>query len=346
MIELFIVLSMRGSGRPGEGPNRWKIKPVVDAEHTTDDLVWAARAQSLPATNRLVVDWEELGLIDLRDRHPLGRGAGSRKGTWPNEQRNLFLTVLRKRQDVEQVATLCNIPVGVWLWWGDRYVPQRQVRRALETWTGRKRRVSEADARAAARRLVNDFGLRDGSSPRGYGGTALVDFIAEQLHSGLRDEPAWEEQIQKLGPGEARAVDGVLFAVTPSNASALLRARVHAVRRLQHFSMHEFEWARFMYLYGRGDYAAHQETLASFPRFGRLFTPEGLDDILNRACLDLITVLGLPSTTRTRFPAGDLRNPQTWTTDDLRAELSGTRVTAQAIELNIDIVSSRSMASQ
>src|SRR5437660_1550469 len=106
--------------------------------YTAEDLVRAAHERGFEdVSSRLVVDWVQRGLIDQptkTGRGP-GGGRGTRKGTWPRFQRDLFLREVDQHHDrARRIATLCNIPVFVWLWWGDDWVPLRQVVRAMDTY--------------------------------------------------------------------------------------------------------------------------------------------------------------------------------------------------------------------
>ena len=105
--------------------------------YTAADLAADATAAGAPVSTRLITDWVERGLLDRPRRRGLGRGRGT-VATWPENQRQLFLALLdQRRRGVKRLATLCNLPVTIWL---DsegldlEYVPLRQVRRCLATW--------------------------------------------------------------------------------------------------------------------------------------------------------------------------------------------------------------------
>src|SRR5689334_1712348 len=86
-------------------------------------------------TERLVTDWANQGLLDHGERVPNPNGRGAYY-VWPDNQRDLFLTLLAKRPALKAVATLATIPVSIWLYWGDEWIGLPQVRRALDTWVG------------------------------------------------------------------------------------------------------------------------------------------------------------------------------------------------------------------
>lgn len=128
-----------------------------DAEprHTAEALVTAARQRGYPATKRLVADWVSIGLLDRG--HDRGQGKGKGKVyLWSENQRRLFLSLLVKQGSVRR-AVLLNIPVWLWLNWGDAYVPLRQVRRALAAWVGVNQRAGVKRARITARQVVGEL---------------------------------------------------------------------------------------------------------------------------------------------------------------------------------------------
>ena len=262
--------------------------------YTLEQLLAAADEEGLTASERLVVDWVSLGLLDRPEHRGAGQGRGSDKGTWPSEQLQLFPSLLRKRAAAQSVATLANIPVWLWLVWGDRYVPLRQVRRALSTWA-RQQWASEAKARRAARQLVADFDTRE---PRTR--TDVIALITEALR-GMReingdrfaDMDALREQLARLGEGETLETGGATFTLTPAGAAQLISARLDALRHLSEFSDAAFHWARFTYNVGRADYGRRAPELAEHERFGHVFQDTSLEEMMNRACLDLVTTLGL-----------------------------------------------------
>src|SRR5439155_25393907 len=93
-----------------------------------------------------------------------GGGRGTRKGTWSQFQRDLFLReVDQHHAEARKIATLCNIPVFVWLWYGDDWVPLRQVIRAMATYRRAYRKGSANAGRIAATELARDLGTPGGS---------------------------------------------------------------------------------------------------------------------------------------------------------------------------------------
>src|SRR5712692_2245104 len=136
-------------------------------EYLAEDLVREAHERGFKEVKpRLVVDWVQLGLLDKPTKTGRGKGGGrgTKKGVWPQHQADLFFSLLdQHRRQAKRIPTLCNIPVFVWLWWGDEFVPVRQVHRAMLTYAGAYRRSSATRARYSGREVARDLGSPGGS---------------------------------------------------------------------------------------------------------------------------------------------------------------------------------------
>jgi hypothetical protein len=125
--------------------------------YTKAQMLQAAAAEGLPANGPLFDRWITLGLLDAARAAGRGYGRGVLR-TWPEGQLQLWRTLLSQRQrGVTRPRTLANVPVALWLFWGEDYVPLRQVRRALETYAEIGRAAPRHDYREAARTLVRDL---------------------------------------------------------------------------------------------------------------------------------------------------------------------------------------------
>ena len=102
---------------------------------TIDHLIADAAEHGHQVIARLVRDWSERGLLDYPTRRPAGKGHGSKQALYTANQRMLFLALLDKRAD-NGIRSLARMPVWLWMYWGDDYVPLRQARRAFMTWLG------------------------------------------------------------------------------------------------------------------------------------------------------------------------------------------------------------------
>jgi hypothetical protein len=306
--------------------------------YNAEQLIRAAEAQGLAASERLIVDWSSLGLIDRPEHRGAGQSRGSEKGTWAADQKELFLSLLKKRSEIDSVGTLVNIPVWLWLVWGDRYVPLRQVRRALSTWALHQW-ASERTARRAARRLVADFDTRE---PRTR--THVIDLITEAFRgarqSGVDKYPDIDElrtQLERLGEGETIQVGKAKFSLTPAGVAHLVSARLEAVRHLAGFSDAAFHWARFVYNLSRTTYGRDAPELVTNERFGHLFHDTDLNTMFHNASLDLVTILGVSRTDDFDQSGAGLGNPQTWETNNLRMQISQTQSAADGYVLDVEI---------
>jgi hypothetical protein len=273
--------------------------------YTKADLLHAARDAGYAPSARLITDWVSVGLLDHPHRRGLGRGKGI-SSTWPQAQLDLFLTLLRQRETVTRIATLCNVPVGVWLWWGDHFVPTRQARAALGTWAHmRERADSWRAARETASELVGRFAAPDASkSAREH----VTELIARSAYghefNGVEVLAAFRRVFDPRDTGRALGPEGVRFM--PEHYIFITEARLRAIHALRRSSIDDeaFEWARREYLTSRREYA-HEiaPKIAADPQAASVFftrwkdsilLPDTtLDQVLSQACVDLLTVLGI-----------------------------------------------------
>jgi hypothetical protein len=277
----------------------------TSAEYTKADLLEVAHGAGHAVTGRLITDWVSQGLLDRATKRGLGKGKGT-ASTWPEAQRNLFLVLLQKHATVKRIAALCNIPVGVWLWWGDNYVPTRQARRALETWAhARERAGSWRAARETANDLVGRFAADTASKAARK---ELVDLVAKAAYGKPFDGPktlaAFRRVFDPDNTGRVLGPRGAGFV--PEHYIFITQARVDAIRALRQGTLggEAYTWARTEYLTSRREYEAEiLSRIAADPEASRVFftqTENGvvlpdttLEHVMNHACVDLLTVLGI-----------------------------------------------------
>jgi hypothetical protein len=277
---------------------------AAPASYTRDEMVRAARKAGFSPSGRLLTDWVSLGLLDQATRRGLGRGRGT-KATWPQEQLNLFLAVLDKRLTVSHISPLCNIPVFLWLWFGDEFVPTRQARRALMTWGGANRHSSSwRAARTAAVNLAGQFAHPDADEQARERFIAAIasatygaPFNAEAVLAAFREVFDPHGANRSIGPPQ------VMFR--PEYFVALVKARLAALDALRAGSVDDdaFEWARTEYRVSRREYEQLIPRIAEDPEAAEIFfrrTAAGvvvpdttLDDVANHACADLLTLIGI-----------------------------------------------------
>src|SRR5262249_12248451 len=115
---------------------------------------------------RLLVDWVQKGLLDkpTKTGRGSGGGRGTKKGLWPQHQADLFFALLDQHgRHAKRIPTLCNIPTFICIWWGDEFVPLRQVRKAMATYAGAFRTSSAKRARYSGQEVARDLGIEGGS---------------------------------------------------------------------------------------------------------------------------------------------------------------------------------------
>ena len=130
--------------------------------YTRQQLVEFAGRHGHLIKPRLIADWVAIGLLDKGTARGRGKGKG-KDYLWPENQAQLLLVLLNKRPEAKR-STLCNLPVALWLIWGDAYVPLRQVRRALATWADGWGLVSGSRADRTARDVLDQFDHPDAKS--------------------------------------------------------------------------------------------------------------------------------------------------------------------------------------
>jgi hypothetical protein len=284
--------------------------------YTKADLLAQARAAGSPVSRRLIDDWVAKGLLDRPHVQGLGRGKGT-TAVWLENQRRLFLLLLNKRGELKQTSgrsrVLPNIPVALWLYFGDDYVPLRQVRRALRTyceawrqsqpgterkphWTARSPAASRRRSEATARRLI---GLL---VPPNLSRARRAELRRELVDAGANLDYEHELDRDRLlavtsrvldpdnidrsvGPTEAR--------VTPENWTRTIEARLTALQNLDAIDNSTFEDVRVIHNNTLAAYSHRQPDLARDPDIGKLFEPLTFEALANNACVELLTGLGM-----------------------------------------------------
>lgn len=266
----------------------------AEPRYTSAQLLEAAAATGKPVSARLLDDWVRVGLLDRPARKGLGRGKGS-LATWPETQLKLFLATLDRRRAgaVKQQATLCNVPIFIWLNWGEEYVPLRQVRRALSTWIKAHRRGSLRGGRHSARLVVEQIQHPDSSKADRK---ALIDQIALVANRGRVDPGHREEMLRLLGavhepPGAKRSAG--LTDATPETWLFAVEAQMAATKRFGDLTDEHYELARAMHLSTLRQWHARRDGIKlPVPTWQHLEHQE-LEERANRACQDLLLGLGM-----------------------------------------------------
>jgi len=319
--------------------------------YSMEELIRTANEVGYSPTPRMVQDWVELGLLDRPERRGRGRGKGV-GATWPEEQQQLLCSLLDHRRTVNRVGLLCNIPVWTWLYFGDNFVPLRQVRRALGTWGGYTTKVSWSTAKRAARQLLDDA-----SHPqaRREDKRALLDAAAPMiLHLPEKfDEetllPLLERVVDPTGSGLSWTMGGI--EVTPRAMTDIVRARLRGLSAVATNEIDDslFHWARYAEIVSRAQYATQ---LARMTRAGTATgsaTVSTARETVLRACSDLCTLLGLGVGNPGDADSTSLDHPAVWKARNLRSVVRGKVVGSEVrvtVEVREEDASERSNAEQ
>ena len=274
---------------------------AVQNRYTLKELQAEARARGFDPSERLIKDWIGLGLLDKADRRGLGRGRGI-VATWPENQKELLLLLLVKRSEITRIATLCNIPVVIWLWWGDEYVPSRQTLRALSTWAGTQEGTSWRRARWTAEQLVEHYADATATVAQRE---RLFDLVAHAAYGGPFDAEAVRVAFDDILDSRQTHVPTAV-RMTGEGFAFLVEARVTAIRWLRErkVDLQALAWARTEYLTTRREYEqllpklieADPEGAAKLlptSKSGQILLAPTLEEIANSACLAILTLLGI-----------------------------------------------------
>jgi hypothetical protein len=270
----------------------------ISGPGTIKDMVADADASGYTITARLIRDWTEQGLLDYPQRRAAGKGHGSVAALYPASQRSLLLTLLQKRPE-NHIRSLARIPVGIWIYWGDDWVPIRQARRALMTWLGEARANNKQRAREAARAILGQI-----DSPQASPGArrALLDVLTQANYTGRVDpeqveravravfEPDYSRQLRKaIGHPSAPFMTDSMIGV--------MQARLTAVAALTTGSVTDeaLIQARDAHVFAYAEYVAKQPFLAaaSPSGSGQLYAPIIADDTLSNCCGHLLSAIGM-----------------------------------------------------
>jgi hypothetical protein len=272
----------------------------IDEPGTIDDMAADAAERGYAATPRLIRDWTEHGLLDRPQKRPAGKGHGSAKALYPASQRNLLLTLLHHRPG-NHISSLARIPVGIWMYWGEEYVPIRQARRALMTWLGDPRASMKA-AREAARAILGQIDS-PGATP--HARRELVTILTDANYTGSPDFPRVEQAIRAVfepGSGQVRRVAGHPSApMMTESMIGVMQARLAAVSALMAGRVTDdmLLQARDAHLFAYAEYAAQQPFLAAYASASGgppLYEPVTGETALNQCCGNLLTTIGLELT--------------------------------------------------
>jgi hypothetical protein len=268
----------------------------INGPGTIDDLVADAAEAGHQITVRLLRDWTQAGLLDRPQRRPAGRGRGSNPALYPENQRKLLLTLLSKRPG-NGIPGLARIPVGIWMYWGDEYVPLRQARQAMLTWIGDPR-VSLRRAKQTAQAIL---GQLDNPAATPAARRELRKVLTNIGYTGQLDADQLERAVfDVFEPGSRQIRRAVGHPATPLMAESVIgvaRARLTAVTLLQEARVSDeaFYQARHAHLMAYAEYAVNQPRFAGSAPAQRpgMYEPVTAERALNDCCTNLLTAIGL-----------------------------------------------------
>ena len=256
--------------------------------YTKAQLVAAAMAHGYRATDRLLTDWQAAGLLDQPTKRGLGRGKGI-EALWPESQLRLWLLLLQKRGEVTQVPVLCNIPVGLWLYFGDDYASVRQVRKCMRTWSyryGSSRGHNRA--KQEARALLAGVPIEGSKNAK----ADLISAMAKALLQGISSD----EERRRL---RHRLLGSVIKGGQEESAATatvdVVLARLLGAQHLGRGDVadHIIAWARVWHLFGLRTYMAAHEA-GSLPNIpGIDFNVPDFEKLIQNACLHLLSAVGM-----------------------------------------------------
>lgn len=217
----------------------------------------------------------------------------------------LLLTLLHHRPG-NGIRSLARIPVGMWIYFGDDYVPLRQARRAFMTWLGDPR-ASKRRARETAQAVLQQLS-HPAATPAAR--RNLVSLLTEVAYTGRADYTPLEEAVRAVFEPRMhsirRAIGHPSAPLTADSILVLIRARLTAIRYLHQnrITDQDFVHARQQHLIAHAQYAAEQPLLAAAAPAGSPEFYESLtvEHALNNCCANLLTVLGLEILSETADP--------------------------------------------
>jgi hypothetical protein len=259
-----------------------------EPRYTREDLVSEAQRAGFRAGKRLIADWVAVGLLDKGTPRGRGRGKG-KQYLWSEHQRGLMLTLLGKQGTVRR-PVLCNLPVAVWLLYGDALVPLRQARRALATWASQYGTASWGAAQRTARDVLAQL---DHPTADPADRQRLLDVVAKAGYSGTVDNAELSDRARRVfDPHRTGLTRGPLGLIDSDHYVKTVTARVHALQRLSELPDAAFRQAQEDYR--RIGPAAALDISGSSISAEALGQPSTtLERATNNACLDLLTLLGL-----------------------------------------------------
>lgn len=240
-------------------------------------------------TDRLVTEWVRLGLLDQAIRVSRSDGRRGARYEWPDSQRDLLLTLLAKRSDVRTPSSLVILPIAVWMYWGEEWVPLRQVRRALATSVGLfgpPRSIERA--RGNARQVVAAIAPKDAPTSAVRD---LREYLTVGMHTGRLEDERLHRMVKAL-IGSAGLSRGP-FTLQIEELVRVLRATTVAIERLGTITDGQFVEARNRHRSALLEYSVSSHLFAGIRQHASLFAPPTIESLIEGSARDLLFNLGL-----------------------------------------------------
>lgn len=275
---------------------------TVTGPGTLDDMIEDAHAAGFDIQKRTATDWIARGLLDRPRRR--GAGRGSSPGLHSENQRKLFLLLLTKREEMPKLPALAVIPLTIWLWWGDEWVPRRQALKALTTWFGdgaRSKEVCQEAARGLLQQLDHPM-ASDTARTRllrtfteiSYRGS-MSDTARAELETAVRD--VFEPPSVFKTTGMVRAVGPHTLPLTIEAVLGRASALAAAVQTLRgkHVTEELLGRAKALYQQSKREYAELRPALAAHTSglLSGIFSERTVEEEVNSVGNDLVLGIGL-----------------------------------------------------
>jgi hypothetical protein len=260
---------------------------AIRRRYTKEELAGEAAILGFESSQRLLAAWIAGGLLGRAERHGLGPRRGTTRGTWSDAQKDLFLTLLARKQGGHSTVSLSNVPVWAWLYAGDSFVSLEQARHALKTWSGVTAERPWPKPRRITQMLLRDWVHPDAPTKarREFLRTVYLMHIESRLADGYT-----LELMKRLYDPHACGVP-LTLGPTPADPKIYLeqlRAAWFGLHAPDFIRDSVFEQARFVKLaQGALDKSMTAGKAAEAIRQHRILDP-ALDD----TCKSLITLVG------------------------------------------------------
>jgi hypothetical protein len=267
------------------------------SEYTKEQLIIESRELGYPVSEKKFERWVDWGLLDTAT--PVGRQRGAGVGRfWPERQRKLFLCLV-EQHEAHSIRVLGNIPIFIWLWWGEDYIPIWQARRLMENFTRAR------SPRNWARQIVSDFARPGADTGAKFRLTDRLTQYAGEYTRDLVKSSRFNRSIEKesLFQNLLNEIQELLIEVVGSSNTTeltdgsrvftLLAVRWYFMDHFGELNDNDFRKARLIYLRSKNSYIVEYSRLVTDTRFGKLHEFPTLQNLVLNAVGDLRTVLSM-----------------------------------------------------